>query len=106
MFKEGNNYEGIIVKIVPVILSGGSGSRLWPVSRLDRPKQFIPGLVANENNYSLFQLTLKRLTGLGDKATKPVVVCNTEHRFLVTEQLKEIKSLVEGTIQPKEAQDA
>ncbi len=39
--------------IVPVILSGGSGSRLWPVSRLDRPKQLIPGLVANENNYSL-----------------------------------------------------
>ena len=79
-----------MTSIVPVILSGGSGSRLWPISRLDRPKQFIPGLVANRENLSLFQLTLRRLESLGNQATKPVVVCNTEHRFLVSEQLKEI----------------
>ena len=60
------------MKIVPVILSGGSGSRLWPVSRTVHPKQFIHGLVANEGNLSLFQLTLIRLAGLQDQATKPI----------------------------------
>jgi len=91
---------GTIVRIVPVILSGGSGSRLWPVSRLDRPKQFIPGLVANENNLSLFQQTVKRLSGLGNQATKPIVVCNTEHRFLVTEQLKQINAEATVLLEP------
>jgi mannose-1-phosphate guanylyltransferase/mannose-6-phosphate isomerase len=86
--------------IVPVILSGGSGSRLWSVSRPDRPKQFIPGLVANENNMSLFQLTIKRLSGLGYRPTKPIVVCNTEHRFLVTEQLKQINAEATVLLEP------
>jgi mannose-1-phosphate guanylyltransferase/mannose-6-phosphate isomerase len=76
--------------IVPVILSGGSGSRLWPVSRLDRPKQLIPGLVANENNYSLLQLTLQRLSCLGESATVPMIVCNEEHRFQVADQLEDL----------------
>jgi mannose-1-phosphate guanylyltransferase/mannose-6-phosphate isomerase len=88
------------VRIVPVILSRGSGSRLWPVSTLDRPKQYIPGLAANENSMSLFQQTIKRLSGLGYRPTKPIVVCNTEHRFLVAEQLKQINAEATVLLEP------
>ena len=69
--------------IVPVILSGGSGTRLWPVSRESFPKQLWP-LVSNR---SLIQETALRATGRGFAA--PVVVCNEEHRFLIAEQLRE-----------------
>lgn len=69
--------------IIPVLLSGGSGTRLWPMSRELMPKQFLP--VASEK--SLFQLTLERLSGLN--ALAPIVVCNQEHRFLAAEQLRE-----------------
>ncbi len=69
--------------IVPVILSGGSGTRLWPVSRESFPKQFWP-LVSDR---SLIQETALRATGAGFAA--PVVVCNEDHRFLVAEQLRE-----------------
>jgi mannose-1-phosphate guanylyltransferase/mannose-6-phosphate isomerase len=73
--------------IIPVILSGGSGSRLWPLSRSLRPKQFL-ALTGKE---SLFQLTLERLRPLnpsGDLA--PIVVANDDHRFLVAEQCREM----------------
>ena len=70
-------------QIVPVILSGGSGTRLWPLSRAMRPKQFI-NLVGEE---SLFQQTLMRLSGIQNIAD-PIVLCNDEHRFLVAEQLQ------------------
>lgn len=70
--------------IIPVLLSGGVGSRLWPVSRQLYPKQFLP-LVSNEE--SMLQSTYVRTRGLGGNA--PIVVCNEEHRFLVAEQLKE-----------------
>ena len=70
--------------IIPVILSGGSGTRLWPLSRAQHPKQFI-GLTADE---SLFQLTLQRLQGLTPGAAEPMVVCNEEHRFIVAEQCR------------------
>ncbi|MGI9319336.1 MAG: mannose-1-phosphate guanylyltransferase/mannose-6-phosphate isomerase [bacterium] len=70
-------------QIVPVILSGGSGTRLWPLSRSMRPKQFI-NLIGEE---SLFQQTLMRLADI-DCITDPIVVCNDEHRFLVAEQLQ------------------
>jgi mannose-1-phosphate guanylyltransferase/mannose-6-phosphate isomerase len=86
--------------IVPVILSGGSGSRLWPVSRLDRPKQLIPGLVANENNYSLLQLTLQRLSCLGERAAKPLIICNEEHRFQVADQLEELGMQATVVLEP------
>ena len=70
--------------IIPVILSGGSGSRLWPLSRAKRPKQFL-GVT---EKLSLFQLTLQRLNGLrGIQA--PIIVSNQEHRFLVAEQCRE-----------------
>ena len=70
--------------IVPVVLAGGVGSRLWPLSRALLPKQFIhfPG-----QQGSLFQNTLSRLEGL-DNLGRPLVVCNADHRFLVAEQLR------------------
>ena len=71
--------------IYPVILSGGSGTRLWPLSREALPKQFLK--LTSEN--TLFQESLLRLNGLPDIA-QPIVVCNNGHRFLVAEQLLEI----------------
>ncbi|MBB2169631.1 mannose-1-phosphate guanylyltransferase/mannose-6-phosphate isomerase [Gluconacetobacter aggeris] len=70
--------------VIPVILSGGSGSRLWPVSRGSFPKQFWPLL----SDKTLLQETALRgeQPGLGC----PVVVCNAEHRFLIAEQLREV----------------
>ena len=70
-------------KVVPVILSGGSGTRLWPVSRESFPKQFW-GLVSDR---SMIVETALRGTGAGFAA--PVIVCNVEHRFLVAEQLRD-----------------
>lgn len=70
--------------LVPVILSGGAGTRLWPVSRRAQPKQFLP-LVGSS---SLFQATLSRLAGLC-RSESAVVVCNAEHRFIVASQLQE-----------------
>ncbi|MBF0159090.1 MAG: mannose-1-phosphate guanylyltransferase/mannose-6-phosphate isomerase [Magnetococcales bacterium] len=67
--------------ILPVILSGGSGTRLWPLSRGAFPKQFHP--LASER--SLFQETLLRLRGLPE-AQAPMLICNDKHRFLATEQ--------------------
>jgi mannose-1-phosphate guanylyltransferase/mannose-6-phosphate isomerase len=72
--------------IYPVILSGGSGSRLWPLSRAAFPKQFLPLL----SERSLLQDTLTRLEGVSQIAA-PVVICNHDHRFLVAEQLREIE---------------
>lgn len=71
-------------RIVPVILSGGSGSRLWPVSRASYPKQFWPLLT---------EKTLLQETGLRGKnagLSAPIVVCNAEHRFIIAEQLREV----------------
>ena len=70
--------------MIPVILSGGSGSRLWPLSREAYPKQFLPLLTRD----SMFQQTLARLPN--DKVEAPVVVANEEHRFIVKEQLDAI----------------
>ena len=72
-------------KIYPVILSGGSGTRLWPQSRTSHPKQFLQ-LVSD---LSLLQETAARVS---DPTTfsPPLMVCNEEHRFLVAEQLREI----------------
>ena len=71
-------------KFTPVILSGGSGSRLWPLSRALRPKQFL-GIVDEK---TMFQHTLARLRGLADPIS-PIVIANNDHRFLVAEQCKE-----------------
>jgi len=73
--------------MIPVILSGGSGTRLWPLSRAQYPKQFLP-LVSN---YTMVQETLLRLSGLkGLKA--PIAVCNENHRFMMAEQLLDIEA--------------
>jgi len=71
--------------LVPVILSGGSGTRLWPLSREAHPKQFLPLL----GERSLLQQTWLRLRGLPG-AESPLVVANEEHRFLVAEQLRQV----------------
>jgi len=74
--------------VIPVILSGGSGSRLWPLSRELNPKQFLP-LVTQ---HSMLQETLLRLVRDDQLISdlKPLVVCNESHRFLVAEQLREL----------------
>ena len=77
--------------ILPLILSGGSGTRLWPISRKQYPKQFI-GLV---NQTTLFQDTIMRLP---KEASSPLIICNEEHRFIVAEQLRQINSHNEGII--------
>jgi mannose-1-phosphate guanylyltransferase/mannose-6-phosphate isomerase len=72
-------------KIFPIVLCGGAGSRLWPMSRQLLPKQFLP-LVSER---TMLQETVERLRGLGG-AEPPTVVSNNEHRFLVAEQLRAI----------------
>ena len=73
-------------KILPVILCGGSGTRLWPLSRSSYPKQF---LALNENSKNTFiQETYERLNGLKN-LIKPLIICNEEHRFIVAEQMRE-----------------
>ena len=69
----------------PVILVGGSGTRLWPLSRRSMPKQFLP--LASQ--HSLLQDTLARLNGI-EEVAPPIFLCNQEHRFLVAEQVLEV----------------
>ena len=77
--------------IIPVILSGGSGTRLWPLSRKLYPKQFI-NLI---NEATLFQDTILRLP---DNIEKPLIICNEEHRFIAAEQLRQISKKPNGII--------
>ena len=79
--------------IVPVILSGGAGTRLWPLSRELYPKQLLP-LVGE---HSMLQETLLRLDGLPGMAA-PLVVCNEAHRFMVAEQLRAIGRMPQGIV--------
>src|ERR1700739_995648 len=71
--------------IHPVILSGGSGTRLWPMSRTLYPKQLL-GLLGRD---SLLQQTVRRVAA-GERFARPLVVANEEHRFIIAEQLREI----------------
>lgn len=77
--------------ITPVIIAGGSGTRLWPLSRTQFPKQF---LKLHSDTHTLLQSTLLRLNNIAH--TKPIVICNEAHRFLVAEQLRNIG--IEATI--------
>ncbi|HSG24391.1 MAG TPA: sugar phosphate nucleotidyltransferase, partial [Azonexus sp.] len=70
-------------KILPVVLSGGSGTRLWPLSREKYPKQLLP-LVGD---LSMLQATIARMDGIADLGD-PLLVCNEEHRFVVAEQMR------------------
>ena len=77
--------------IIPVILAGGSGTRLWPLSRKLHPKQFIELI----GETTLFQESILRLPELVEK---PLVICNEEHRFLTAEQLRQINRLASSII--------
>ncbi len=75
------------MQIIPVILAGGSGKRLWPISRRSYPKQFL-SLISEK---TMFQETLARLETIKSVSLKrPVIVCNQDHRFLVIEQINEL----------------
>nr|WP_300995473.1 mannose-1-phosphate guanylyltransferase/mannose-6-phosphate isomerase [Rheinheimera sp.] len=73
--------------ILPVIMAGGCGSRLWPLSRDLMPKQFL----ALENEHSMLQATMMRLQGMN--AETALVICNEDHRFIAAEQLRQIGQL-------------
>jgi mannose-1-phosphate guanylyltransferase/mannose-6-phosphate isomerase len=78
--------KGVSMNIQPVILCGGSGTRLWPLSREQYPKQ----LLALNGELTLLQATVRRIDGFAAAPAAPLIVCNEEHRFLVAEQLREI----------------
>lgn len=80
--------------ITPVIMAGGSGSRLWPLSRASHPKQFL----ALHGDKTMLQQTVERLSGL--PTSEPITVCNEEHRFFVAEQLREIDALGKIILEP------
>ncbi|NNB16059.1 mannose-1-phosphate guanylyltransferase/mannose-6-phosphate isomerase [Pseudomonas fragi] len=71
--------------ILPVIVAGGTGSRLWPLSRQLNPKQFLP---LADAEMSMLQATILRLRGLA--AATPQLICNEQHRFLAAEQLRQL----------------
>ncbi len=74
-------------KIIPILICGGTGSRLWPMSRKSLPKQF---LKCNPlSSYSFLQETFLRLKNI-ENIEDPILVCNEEHRFISAEQMREI----------------
>ena len=79
--------------ILPVILSGGAGTRLWPLSRELYPKQLLP--LVGDN--TMLQQTLLRLEGVAE-LMPPLVVCNEAHRFMVAEQLRRLGQKPEAII--------
>ncbi|EJD6545629.1 mannose-1-phosphate guanylyltransferase/mannose-6-phosphate isomerase [Klebsiella pneumoniae] len=78
--------------LLPVIMAGGTGSRLWPMSRELYPKQFL----SLHGGNSMLQETVSRLDGL--RVEDPLVICNEQHRFLVAEQLRKISKLSNNII--------
>jgi len=88
-----------MIKIVPIILCGGSGTRLWPLSRNGFPKQFLALSGVN----SLFQQTVERANKISNasiSSSKPIIVTNEEHRFLAVEQLRELKIEADFLLEP------
>lgn len=79
-------------KLFPVIMAGGSGSRLWPLSRVLYPKQFL----CLKGDLTMLQTTVCRLNGV--QCESPVVICNEQHRFIVAEQLRQLNKLTENII--------
>ena len=84
--------------IIPVILSGGSGTRLWPLSRKMHPKQLLP-LV---NDTTMLQDTITRLTGSPD-IDHAMIICNDDYCFMVAEQVKEVFATTDGVVRPPSA---
>ncbi len=82
------------IEVQPVVMAGGSGTRLWPLSRAGFPKQFLVLSGDSSNRHSLFQQAVLRLQGLADgeiSVAAPSIVGNEDHRFLVLDQLRELK---------------
>jgi len=75
------------LKALPVILSGGSGTRLWPLSRSSYPKQYLK--IDEKERHTLLQKTFTRLKGI-QNLENPIIICNEEQRFIVAEQMREI----------------
>ena len=80
--------------ITPVILAGGSGTRLWPLSRSKHPKQFL----AFNGDATMLQRTVERLSDL--PTDDPITVCSEEHRFLAAEQLRQLNCLGKIVLEP------
>ncbi|WP_196210786.1 mannose-1-phosphate guanyltransferase [Citrobacter sp. Res13-Sevr-PEB04-36] len=78
--------------LFPVVMAGGSGSRLWPLSRVLYPKQFL----CLKGELTMLQTTICRLKGV--ECESPVVICNEQHRFIVAEQLRQLNRLTENII--------
>jgi len=81
--------------VAPVILCGGSGTRLWPLSRSGFPKQFLV-LSGDDSNQSLFQQAITRINAIGNAQidlSETLIVTNEEHRFLALDQLRELKAI-------------
>ena len=72
-----------ICNVLPVILCGGEGTRLWPLSRKSFPKQFLNLL---DDKFTMIQKTYKRIESLNN-ISRPIVICNEEHRFIVAHQM-------------------
>ncbi|MGK3370427.1 mannose-1-phosphate guanylyltransferase ManC, partial [Citrobacter youngae] len=79
-------------KLFPVVMAGGSGSRLWPLSRVLYPKQFL----CLKGDLTMLQTTICRLKGV--ECESPVVICNEQHRFIVAEQLRQLHKLTDNII--------
>src|ERR1041385_5778483 len=80
--------------LIPVLMCGGTGTRLWPVSRESMPKQFVP-LVGDR---STFQQTLERVAGA--MFARPIIITNADFRFIVAEQLRELGIQADILLEP------
>ena len=89
------SHSNISSAVTPVILCGGSGTRLWPLSRSGFPKQFLV-LSGDGSNQSLFQQAIARINAIGNEHItlgETLIVTNEEHRFLALDQLRELKGV-------------
>ena len=80
--------------LTAVIMAGGSGSRLWPLSRANQPKQFL----SLHGTQTMLQSTMNRLSSLNIKSS--LIICNEDHLFFVAEQLREINRLGSIILEP------